>query len=196
LTGEPGTPRLPLTHTAKPHDEINAATKPSYPFAIADAVIEERDTEMAAIASFKAMFCSLGFSEAAAGQLSSEDGEGLNFLENIKALNDDCARAVCKAVRRPGGAGDGHAVSKRAEHNLMICTYVINLWIRTSRDSRTVLDLVIVPDTLFTRAQRQKELEASWDNAEHLHVFARLKSSDLRKGSPTFTIILFTLYRM
>ena len=137
---------------------------------------------MAAIASFKAMFRRLGFTEAAAGQLSSEDGEGLNSLDNVKALTDDRARAVCKAVRRPGGAGDGHAVSERAEHNLMICAYVVNFWIRTSRDSKTVPDLIIDPDTLFsTRAQRQKELEASWDNAEHLHLFAPLKSADLEK---------------
>ena len=131
------------------------------PFAIADAATEERETKMAAIASFKAMFRRLGFTEAAVGQLSSEDGEGLNSLKNVKALTDDRARAVCKAVRRPGGAGDGHAVSERAEHNLMICAYVVNLWIRTSRDSKMVSDLVINPNTLFARAQRQKELKAS-----------------------------------
>ena len=42
-------------------------------------------------------------------------------------------------------------------------------------------DLIIDPNTLFTHAQRQKELEASWDNAEHLHLFVPLKSADLEK---------------
>ena len=136
---------------------------------------------MAAIASFKAMFRRLGFTKPAAGQLSLEAGEGLNSLENVKALTDDRARAVCKTVRRPGGSGHGHAVSERAEHNLMICAYVVNFLIQTSHDSKTVRDLIIDPDTLFTRAQRQKELEASWDNAKHLHLFDPLKSGDIEK---------------
>ena len=128
------------------------------PFAIADAATEDRETKMAAIASFKAMFRRIGCTEPAAGQLSLEAGEGMNSLNNVKALTDDRVRAVCKAVRRPGGAGDGHAVSERAEHNLMICAYVVNLWIRTSRDSKTVPDLVIAPGTLFARALIAKEI--------------------------------------
>ena len=145
---------------------------------------------MVTIASFKAMFCRLGFSEDAAGQLSANDREGLNTLKNVKALTDDHVRAVCKAVRRPGGAGNGHAVSEGAEHNLMICAYVVTLWIQTSRDSKTVPDLVIAPDTLFAHAQCQKELEASWDNAEHLQFFVPLKSGDIEKRVPTCTRIL------
>ena len=137
---------------------------------------------MAAIALFKAMFHRLGFTEAAAGQLSSEDRKGFDTIENVKALTDDRVRAVCNAVCCLGGSGDdGHAVSERAEHNLMICAYVVNLWIRTSRDSKMVPDLVIVPDTLFARVQHQIKLEASWDNAEHCHLFAPLKSADLKK---------------
>ena len=72
-------------------------------------------------------------------------------------------------------------MSEKTEHNLTICAYVINLWIRTSRDSKTVADLVINPDTLFIRAQCQKELEESWDNSEHLHQFVALKSNELEK---------------
>ena len=72
-------------------------------------------------------------------------------------------------------------MSERAEHNLLICAHVVNLWVRTSRDSKTVADLVITPETLFTRAERQKELEASWDNAEHTALFVPLKSAELEK---------------
>ena len=42
----------------------------------------------------------------------------------------------------------------------LVCAYVLNLWIRMSGDSQMVPDLVIVPDTMFAHAQRQKEFEA------------------------------------
>ena len=44
-------------------------------------------------------------------------------------------------------------------------------------------DLVIQPDTLFLRAERQKDLESAWDNSEHQDMFAALKSGDLEKRS-------------
>ena len=72
-------------------------------------------------------------------------------------------------------------MSERAEHNLLVCAFVVNLWIRSSRDSKTVADLVITPDTLFTRAERQKDLEKAWDNAEHTALFVPLKSAELEK---------------
>ena len=88
---------------------------------------------------------------------------------------------MCKAVRHPGGADQGHQVPERAEHNMTICAFVVNLWIRTSRDSKDVLDLVIQPDTLFLRAERQKDLKSAWHNSEHQDMFAGLKSGDLEK---------------
>ena len=116
---------------------------------------------MATIASFKTMFQRLGFSEDAATQLSSDNGEGLSSLDAIKALSDTRVHVVCKAVRLPGGADQGHQVSERAEHNMTICAFVVNLCIRTSRDSKDVSDLVIQPDALFIRAERQKDLESA-----------------------------------
>jgi len=56
------------------------------PFAIVAVATEECETKMAAIASFKAMFRRIGFSEDAAGQLSSNDGAGLNTLETIVSV--------------------------------------------------------------------------------------------------------------
>ena len=136
---------------------------------------------MATIASFKTMFQRLGFSEDAATQLSSDNSEGLLSFDAIKALSDTRVHAVCKAVRCPGGADQGHQVSERSEHNMTICAFVVNLWIRTSRDSKDVSDLVIQPDTLFIRAERQKDLGSAWDNSEHQDMFAALKSGDLEK---------------
>ncbi len=134
---------------------------------------------MAGVIAHRTMFERLGFIPNAATQLSGDAGEGLDSLERLKALTDDRVRAVCKAVRRPGGAGIGHAVSERAEHNLLICAHVVTLWVRTSQDSKIVADLVITPETLFTRAECQKELEASWDNAKHTALFVPLKIAKL-----------------
>ena len=64
---------------------------------------------------------------------------------------------------------------------MTICAFVVNLCIRTSRDSKDVSDLVINPDTLFIHAKRQKVLESAWDNSEYQDMFVALKSADLEK---------------
>ena len=110
--------------------------------------------KMASIASFKTMFQRLGFSDHAGTQLSSNNGKVLSTLDAINALSDTHVHVVCKAVRLPGGADHEHQESERAEHNMTICAFIVNLWIRTSRDSKIVTDLIINPDTLFIHAER------------------------------------------
>ena len=122
---------LAVTHSitliAERQNELGVATKIHCPFA--NCRNNHNDpAKMATIASFKTMFQRLGFSEDAATQLSSNNGEGLSSLDAIKALSDTRVHDVCKAVRRPGGADQGHQVLERAEHNMTICAFIVNLW--------------------------------------------------------------------
>ena len=114
-------------------------------------------------AAWRSMYGRLGFSANA--QTTLVDTEEITSLKDLRAIvSEERSRAVVKAIRRPGGNAAGESVSEKAEHNLRIAAYVACLWERTSRDSKTVADIILTPGTLFERAERQMQLEESWDN--------------------------------
>ena len=113
-------------------------------------------------AAWRTMYGRLGFSANAQTKLVTT--EEINTLKDLRSIvSEDRSRAVVKAIRRPGGNAAGESVSEKAEHNLRTAAYVACLWERTSRDSMDVADIILT-GTLFEKAERQMQLEESWNN--------------------------------
>ena len=123
-------------------------------------------------AAWRTMYGRLGFSANAQTKLVTT--EEINTLKDLRSIvSEDRSRAVVKAIRRPGGNAAGESVSEKAEHNLRTAAYVACLWERTSRDSMDVADIILT-GTLFEKAERQMQLEESWNNDSQVFEAAKI----------------------
>ena len=85
---------------------------------------------MAETAAIRKMLQCIGFSNAAATLIASN--QGIDSLDEIRTLDDDKSGYLCKILCRPGGktgAGEGAdpgvKVSARAEDNLDLAIYYV-----------------------------------------------------------------------
>ena len=86
-------------------------------------------------------------------------------------MDVDCVKSLVKAIRRPGGAAIGNAVSETSEHHFIVAFHICKYCRCTSQQSKTCANLVTTGD-LFEEAERQIDLERIWDkNQEICHAF-------------------------
>ena len=89
--------------------------------------------------------------------------EGLDSPGDFVFLNDDRVLAICKAVRRPGGAGNGAPVSEKAEHNFGLVVKLFKYWLNTSR----TVQFNAVSLSLFPVVERHAKAVDNWQNSDH-----------------------------
>ena len=83
--------------------------------------------------TFNAMYKRLVFLAPAATE--TVRNEGIDSLRLLGALEIGRVKYFFKAIRRPGGAAIGNAVSETAEHHLIVACHICKYWRRTSRQS-------------------------------------------------------------
>ena len=76
-------------------------------------------------------------------------------MPKLSCITSACASKICKAIRSPGGAGDGLHVTEGAEHNLVIAAAVA---LNASRVSHTIeyAEIRLDPSDLFDLHEGQQ----------------------------------------
>ena len=72
-------------------------------------------------AQLKAMFRRIKFSTDAATKLVT--GKGINYIEDIDTLTQDCVTCLCPIICKPEGGTDGNVVYKPTENLFKLLVY-------------------------------------------------------------------------
>lgn len=122
---------------------------------------------MAEAVALRAAFIRLGFTPAAAGEIT--DQQGIDTRDELKILTDSEIENLCRVIRKPGGTVNlngnnvpdpGVSVSLRAENNLKLACFYLRHQDRIHRDS--VTNNITLVTVRALRALR--EHESNYDN--------------------------------
>ena len=108
-------------------------------------------------AQLKAMLRRIKFSTDASMELVT--GKGINSIECIKTLTQDCVTRLCSIIREPGRGTNGHVLCKAAENTFRLLVYYFQHQDRVIWDTKhslvTLLNLCAICG--------QRELVKDWD---------------------------------
>ena len=86
--------------------------------------------------------------------------KGINYIEEIKTLTQDCVTRLCSIIRKPGGGTNGNVVSESAENLFQLLVYYCQHQDHVTLD--TEYYLVTLVNLHVLRGQRQ--LKKDWDS--------------------------------
>ena len=106
---------------------------------------------------FKSMFSRIKFSTNYDMELVTR--QGIDSIEEIKTLTQDCVTRLYSIIRNPGGGTNRHVVSKSAENIFQLLVYYFQHQYLVTRDTDHSLVSLVNLRTLCG----QCELEKDWD---------------------------------
>ena len=125
------------------------------------------------------MFKRMTFCKEAALELVQT--EQINSRNKLERSTDVRVSKICKAIRSPGGGGNGAHVTEGAEHNLVIVAAVYN---NASRVNRAIgpMDIKLSPNDMFHLHENQMAMENEWENKTMAEIFKPVTEKDTKKG--------------